>query len=143
MNEIKTINPYSRPLGSIIIDFLKKARFTEKEIALLTYDTRLFHDLELFGDTAEDILEILPREFYVDMSSFQFNTYFPDEFSKNVKCIDRLNTLLFFKLNTIAREYFISTKKKVDEIYGNYHPITLRMIEISIMEKRWFDPIVE
>lgn len=135
------MNPHSRLLGPTIICFLKKARFSEKEIALLTYDTRLFHDLDLFGDTAEDVLEILQREFNVDMSSFNFDKYFPAEFSKDVKYIDKLNTLLFFKLNAIARKHFLSIKEKVDEIYVNYHPITLRMIEMSIMEKRWVESI--
>ncbi|QPN38263.1 DUF1493 family protein [Salmonella enterica] len=32
--------------------------------------------MHLFGDTAEDVLEILQREFNVDMSPFQFNKYF-------------------------------------------------------------------
>lgn len=140
MNKIKAANPYSRPLGSVIVVFLKKARFSEKEMALLTYDTRLFHDLNLFGDTAEDVLEILQREFNVNMSSFQFNKYFPAKFSQDVKYIDKLNALLFFKLNIIARNYFISIKEKVDKIYGTYHPITLDMIEMSIMEKKWVAP---
>ncbi|EAA9518811.1 DUF1493 family protein [Salmonella enterica] len=141
MNKINAINPYSRPLGSVITFFLEKARFSEKEMAFLTYDTRLFHDLHLFGDTAEDVLEILQREFNVDMSPFQFNKYFPAEFSKDVKYIDKLNTLLFFKLDILASKYFTSIKKKVDEIYGNYHPLTLGMIEMSIMEKKWASPI--
>ncbi|ECG1337010.1 hypothetical protein DS259_23865 [Salmonella enterica subsp. indica] len=141
MNEIRIINLHSRPLGPTIICFLKKARFSGKEIALLTYDTRLFHDLDLFGDTAEDVLEILQREFHVDMSPFKFDKYFPTELSKDVQYIDKLNTLLFFKLNVIARKYFINTKHKVDKIYENYAPITLRMIEMSIMKKRWVDSI--
>ncbi|QIR26887.1 MULTISPECIES: DUF1493 family protein [Kluyvera] len=135
------MNPHSRQLGPIIIYFLKTARFSEKEIALLTYDTRLFHDLDLFGDTAENILEILQREFNVDMSSFKFDKYFPTEYSQDVKHIDKLNTLLFFKFNAIARKHFLNIKEKVDGIYANYRPITLHMIEMSIREKKWADSI--
>ena len=141
MNKKNTINPYSGALGPVIISFLKKARFSAKEITLLTYDTRLLHDLHLFGDTAEDVLEVLQREFNVDMSPFQFNKYFPAEFSKDVEYIDKLNILLFFKLNVIASKYFVIIKEKVDEIYRNYPPITLGMIEMSIMEKKWVDSI--
>lgn len=91
--------------------------------------------MHLLGDTAEDILEITQGKFNVDMSLFQFNKYFQDEFSKDIRYIDKLDILLFFKLNLTSWDYFINIKKKVDEVYRNYYPITLSMIEMSIIEK--------
>ncbi|ECC1695684.1 DUF1493 family protein, partial [Salmonella enterica subsp. salamae] len=86
------------PLGPVILNFLRAARFSEKEIVACKYSTRLFHDLHLFGDTSEDVLELLPSEFGVDMSQFKFHKYFPKEFSEDVNYSDVLDVFLLFRL---------------------------------------------
>ncbi|QLR79678.1 DUF1493 family protein [Citrobacter freundii] len=126
-------------LGPVILAFLRAARFSEKEIVTCKYSTRLFHDLNLFGDTAEDVLELLKSEFGVNMSQFKFYKYFPKEFSKDVNYIDTLDVILLFRLNFLFKKYYTVLRKKVKCVYKKYLPVTLCMIEASIKEKKWVD----
>lgn len=135
----KSTDSHSFTLGAVILEFLRVARFSDKEIATFTYDTRLFHDLNLFGDTAEDIFEILHEVFNVELTSFIFDEYFPVEFSEDVACIDNLGIFLFFRLDLILKNVFKKLTRKVDEIHDKYKPITLHMVEESIKKGRWVD----
>lgn len=137
---IKKTKHYSLDsLGPVILAFLRAAQFSEKEIATYKYSTRLFHDLHLFGDTAEDVLELLQSEFCVNMSEFKFNKYFPGEFSKDVSAIDTLDIILLFRLSFFLKKYHTELRKKVKAVYEKYPPVTLCMIEESIKEKKWID----
>ncbi|EDT2963577.1 TPA: DUF1493 family protein [Salmonella enterica] len=135
----KSTDSHPFTLGAIILEFLRVARFSEKEIATYTYDTRLFHDLNLFGDTAEDVFEILHETFNVELTGFTFDEYFPVEFSEDVACMDNLEILLFFRLNFILKNVCKNLTRKVDEIHDKYKPITLYMVEESIKKRRWVD----
>lgn len=43
-------------------------------------DTRLYHDLNIYGDVAESYIELLSEKYGVDTSCFKFDEYFPAEF---------------------------------------------------------------
>ncbi|MFT4925134.1 MAG: hypothetical protein ACI8WB_001224 [Phenylobacterium sp.] len=44
-------------------------------------ELRLYHDLGIYGDIAESCIEILKDSYNVDVSSLNFDDYFPAEFS--------------------------------------------------------------
>ncbi|MCL1137726.1 DUF1493 family protein [Shewanella pneumatophori] len=44
-------------------------------------ELRLYHDLNIYGDIAESCIETLSDNYGVDISSFRFGDYFPEEFS--------------------------------------------------------------
>ena len=48
-------------------------------LSILRSDTRLLHDLGIGGDDAMELFLAYSREFHVDLNSFPFNNYFPDE----------------------------------------------------------------
>ncbi len=47
--------------------------------SFITENTRLFHDLDLYGDDAAEFLDRFKERFSVDMSDFRFADYFPSE----------------------------------------------------------------
>jgi|KBSMisStandDraft_5_1062788.scaffolds.fasta_scaffold287874_2 hypothetical protein len=63
-----------------VYGYLVALEFSEEEIAQMSMNTRLFHDLGFYGDTAEDLIRVLERRFGVDLSKFRFDRYFPPEF---------------------------------------------------------------
>ena len=65
--------------------YLVALEFSEQEIAQMSLDTRFFHDLGFYGDTANDLIRILERTFGVDLSQFRFDRYFPPEFEGKTK----------------------------------------------------------
>ena len=69
-------NGFSERLRLYLHEMGRSRRFQEK----LTLDTRLFHDLHIYGDDALSEMLYLEAEFEVDMSGFEFKTYFPGEF---------------------------------------------------------------
>ncbi|EBJ2444408.1 hypothetical protein DQ111_25210, partial [Salmonella enterica subsp. enterica serovar Krefeld] len=64
-------------LSPLTLRFLREARFSEKDIVTFTETSTLLKDLELYGEMAEDVINILPNRFGVDMSTFIFSKYFP------------------------------------------------------------------
>lgn len=55
------------------------ARKTGLSVEDIRPESRLFHDLGLGGDDAAELLDAFERDFTVDMSEFDFSTYFPSE----------------------------------------------------------------
>lgn len=58
-------------------DFIKKERWDYK--FPLTNSTRLYDDLSIYGDDANDILIAFGKEFNVDVSNFMAADYFKGE----------------------------------------------------------------
>jgi hypothetical protein len=52
------------------------ARKAGKRPRQITLETRLLHDLGLYGDDAEEVLSEIEKEFHVDYGGFQFDRYF-------------------------------------------------------------------
>jgi hypothetical protein len=61
--------------------YLRLCGYSIREIARWTSTTRLLHDLNIYGDKADDDLEVMRDECGVSFENFQFSRYFPEEFS--------------------------------------------------------------
>ncbi|MFC7526845.1 DUF1493 family protein [Parapedobacter sp. GCM10030251] len=55
--------------------------------------TRLYHDLNIYGDDADELLSRFSELYGVDLSKFRFNDYFPNEGDWILPSILRLITL--------------------------------------------------
>ncbi|GLS74744.1 hypothetical protein GCM10007904_00790 [Oharaeibacter diazotrophicus] len=104
--------------------YLKRGGLPSRIIAQCDGATRMYHDLGIYGDIAESYMEILAREYFVDMKYFYFNNYFPTEFSTTPPLRRTLIWLLPFFRESLDRNY-------------DFEPVTLRRIERAIESKRW------
>ncbi|WP_175015405.1 DUF1493 family protein [Burkholderia lata] len=111
-------------LSSELCEYLRKCGFSKKRIDKLTYDTRLYHDLGVYGDLAEGCLEILCDQYHVDLSKFEFDKYFPREFVGENAFVRTLLWAVPF-LGSGARRH------------GDYSVLTLGMVENAIRAKCW------
>lgn len=88
--------------------------FSKNKISL---ETRLYHDIGLDGEDAEEFIEAFSEAFDVDMNGFEFYRYF------NKEGLDSL--ALFGSLFKAKRN-----QKPLDEI-------TVEMLEHAALKKRW------
>lgn len=100
--------------------FLKKLGYNEKAQQKFSGSTRLFHDLEWYGDDAEGLIIIL-KDMGVDLSEFNFHDYFPAEYPSKFPII--------YSLLPIPRKFFEDTEA--------FKPVTLSMIERSLTSGIW------
>ena len=108
-------------------EYLKLCGLSKNKIAQCTADTRMYHDLGLYGDIAEACMEELADHYHVDLSNFEFHKFFPPEFAgKNVLVMVLFSILPIFG-------YVIRRR-------GEYLPLTLQMIEDSMHAKHWLGP---
>lgn len=61
------------------------SKFQFRERIELSEGTRIFHDLGIFGDEADEFLEDMHEKFPFDYSDFVFEDYFPSEFANNYR----------------------------------------------------------
>lgn len=107
-----------------LCEYLKECGFSRKIIEKCTSNTRMYHDLGVYGDVAEGCVEVLRDRYHVDMSRFEFDKYFPQEFiGKN----PFIRTLLW-----VAPFLGRATRR-----HGKYSALTMRMVESAIRAKRW------
>lgn len=105
-------------------EYLKHCGLSKKKIAQCTPDTRMYHDLDIYGDIAEAYIEVLIDKYHVDMTGFDFYTFFPPEtFATNI-FTGIYHSMVPF-VNTRARKQ------------GIYQPLTLAMIENLLYTKIW------
>jgi hypothetical protein len=105
--------------------YLVALKFSEQEIARMSMDTRLFHDLGFYGDTAEDLIRVLESKFGVDFSNFRIDRYFPPEFEGK-------NKFEAFILNLAT-----PIESRLIRDRDLYAPLTLGMINRWIRDGRW------
>jgi Protein of unknown function (DUF1493) len=110
----------------IVFRYLRELGHSEQHIARMSKDTRLFHDLRIYGDSALEDLEILQERFGVDLSEFEFGKYFPPQFEGS-------NKLEAFILTSIPFASMIVRRRRT------YLPLTLEMINRAIRAKRWVE----
>jgi hypothetical protein len=110
----------TEPLGPLTTRWLKCCGYSDAQIAGFNNETRLFHDLDLYGDNALDELEFLANDFGVDFSDFHFDRYFPGNFGRDPF------VLTLFKPSRFAAA-----------IREKYPPVTMDMIEKTITQKKW------
>ena len=88
-----SVNEYEI-IESYIINYLRNGYYNRKinyklnnfqiwNYVDLTSETRLLHDLGIFGDEAEEVLEDMHKKYPFEYSEFVFDDYFPSEFSNN------------------------------------------------------------
>jgi hypothetical protein len=110
--------------GDKVYTYLKELGYPERRIADWSMETRMYHDLGLYGDSAIEDVEFLAGRFCVDMSNFVFDDYFPPQFEGR----NRFEAVIF---NSIPFLHRILRGRKT------YRPLTLRMIDEAMKVGRW------
>ncbi|MDR4517580.1 MAG: DUF1493 family protein [Nitrosomonas sp.] len=113
----------NKQLSNELRNYLGRCGLSVKEIECCTHETRMYHDLGIYGDIAETCMSVLEDYYHVDLSDFEFEKFFPPEFiGKNMFT---RSFLWFFPFmgNTIRK-------------HGKYLPLTLRMIEAALKHNR-------
>lgn len=103
---------------------LKRCGLSERKIARCNGNTRMYHDLGLYGDIAEAYMEELADHYHVDLSGFEFDKFFPPEFAGKNALLAALFSILPFA-GYLARQR------------GEYLPLTLTMMESVMRAKQW------
>ena len=111
-------------LPLLLVNFLKMGGIRQSQIDKCDLDTRLYHDLGVYGEAAEDCMAVLAETYQVDLTNFDFEVYFPPEYPGKTG----LSRALLWQI-PFAR-YFA-------EKNANYEPLTLAMIETIIHSKQW------
>jgi hypothetical protein len=118
----KTMKPNNLP--DEIRDYLSACGLKQRTIDRSQLETRLYHDLGIYGDIAEGYMEILTDLYQVDLSNFVFDSYFPPEFPQ------RAGLSGFF----IIYIPFVGAWMRRKIVYL---PLTLAMIGCAIQAKKW------
>lgn len=105
-------------------EYLKRCGLSERKIARCNRNTRMYHDLGLYGDIAEAYMEELATHYHVDLSAFEFDKFFPPEFAGG-------NAVLGALLSLFPFVGYMSRQRK------QYSPLTLRMIETAMHARQW------
>lgn len=111
-------------LSRDVREYLKLCGLSDRKLAECDGQTRMYHDLGLYGDVAEAYMEVLARHYQVDLSNFRFESFFPGEFQGK--------TLLSRTLL-----WLIPFASKVSRQRSSYQALTLAMIDRAIQTKRW------
>lgn len=111
-------------LSTELREYLKRCGLSERTIAQCSGKTRMYHDLGLYGDIAEAYIEALAEHYRVDLSSFEFEKFFPPEFSGK-------NAFTGAFLSVIPFAGYIARQR------SEWLPLTLERIERAIRSKRW------
>lgn len=104
--------------------YLELCGLSSAQMSKCDANTRLWQNLGLYGEEAEAYMEVLAREYGVNMEEFEFPRFFPSEFAGK-------NTFIKFIISSIP---FLGTYMRSSK---SYHPITLSMIASAIEAKRW------
>lgn len=86
------------------------------------------HDLDIYGDDADELLLILHDKFGVDMSTFDdMGRYFPSEASLILGLLSWLKLLRFGRKHSLLESFILK----------QYPKLTLGMIEQAIKNNKW------
>jgi Protein of unknown function (DUF1493) len=105
-------------------DYLRRCGLSRRRLAQCTGNTRMYHDLGLYGDIAESYMEELASHYKVDLDGFEFDRYFPPEFVGGNALVRTLLSVVPFA-GRAARQR------------RQYPPLTLEMIDRVMRTKRW------
>jgi len=114
----------SRELAEVIINF---TLIPNSKLSKCKAATRLYHDLALYGEDAEYFMEDLTDVFSIDFSNFEFEKYFPYEYSPE----EDGYLSLFFNFTPRDKWAFRNNGR------SKYLPISLKMIDMLIKTKEW------
>ena len=116
-------------LPPVLIDFLRLNGLPESKIDSCDFNTSLYHDLGIYGEAAEDYLEVLIDQYHVDMAYFDFDRYFPPEYPGKTP----LTRVLIWNFPYIWKLFAPKEDK------AKFMPLTLGMIEQAIDQKKWVE----
>lgn len=114
----------SEAINPEVVKYLRLCGVSERSILQSTKDTRLYHDLNIYGDIAETFVEVLESDYSVDLTNFVFDRYFPKEYIGDT-------TLQAFIYQIVP---FLGKRKRNAR---NYEPIRLSDLQIIIRDKSW------
>jgi hypothetical protein len=117
----------STKLTDVLKQYLKDCGERDKRIEACHTDTRLFHDLGIYGEAAEDYMDVLVSQYNVDMTDFDFDRYFPPEFAGKTT----LTRALIWTFPYIWKLFAPRDEG------SKFLPLTLGMIEQAIDQKKW------
>lgn len=107
---------------------LYEAGERRRRVSSAVLESRLFHDLGMYGDIAEAYLEFLREQYEVSTDNFHFDDYFPQEFiGKNW-----LERILFW-IWPVDRKKFNASL---------FLPLTLRDVATAIEEGHWSESVI-
>lgn len=111
-------------LSKELTEYLKSCGHVEESIKQYHLGTELYHELGIYGEVAYDHLFNLEKSFGVDMSSFVFEVYFPDEFVGKT---------------TVGKVFywFFPWLWHKNKGRDDYQSLTLGMLEQAILDKKW------
>ncbi|MCW8205120.1 DUF1493 family protein [Verminephrobacter aporrectodeae subsp. tuberculatae] len=120
--------PMKDELSNELCEYLRKFGLSKRKVAQCNSSTRMYHDLGLYGEMAEDFLDDLGElhhiDFGVDFGDFEFDKFFPREFGcKN-----------WFTMTLILFVPFVGTTLRERH---DYLPLTLGMVDEAIRTKCW------
>jgi hypothetical protein len=111
-------------LSPVVSEYLSACGLPQKTVAHCTRSTRLFHDLNIYGEVAETCIDTLTSKYGVDLKDFVFEKYFPEEFSSG----SAFKSFLVWII-PLAKQYMHNHSK--------YEEINIEMIERALHTKRW------
>ncbi|MBZ2206371.1 DUF1493 family protein [Massilia soli] len=111
-------------LSNELRQYLKRCGLSERKISRCSGNTRMYHDLGLYGDIAEAFMQELVDHYHVDLSGFEFDKFFPPEFAGKNAFIGALLSVVPFASYVVRQR-------------GKYLPLTLRMMEDVLRTKQW------
>ncbi|MCW7536262.1 DUF1493 family protein [Aquabacterium sp. A7-Y] len=111
-------------LSDPLREYLRRCGLPEKKLAACTWETRLYHDLRIYGDVAEAYMGVLVDHYQVDLSGFEFDKFFPPEFAGR----NMLTRVLL---------WIVPFAGKAARDQGEYRPLTMSMLDRVIRDKRW------
>ena len=121
-----TVRIKIRMLSDRLKVYLRKCGYAKKKVENFSDDTRLYHDLGVYGDVAESHMELLAEAFGVDMTGFEFDEYFPQEFPGKT-----LMSSIALSVIPGLRAYHLHKEK------SEHTPVTLKMIDTFVEQGVW------
>jgi hypothetical protein len=111
-------------LSAETVEFLQRCGLRPAKILLCNLNTRLYHDLGWYGDIAESCMEELQAHYGVNLSGFDFASYFPAEFAGK----NRFQQIAFWVLPFLG---YLERRR------STFLPLTLARVESSLQSKKW------
>ncbi len=119
-----TLQLVSNKISPEVEKYLRQCGMSERKILNSNSETRLYHDLNIYGDIAETFVEVLESDYSVDLTSFVFDRYFPEEYIGDT-------ALQAFIYQVVP---FLGKRKRYTR---NFEPIRLSDLEMIIRSKSW------
>lgn len=109
-----------------LISYLRQCGLSSARADACNFETRLYHDLGVYGDEAQGYVDELKNGNNVDMSKFVFDDYFPQEIPA---------TTIW---GALICQLFPSRAKLLRDRLA-YAPLPLRLIDQAIRRGQWQD----